>query len=83
MGEEERSESSYLAGKARAGVEVLHLGLELAGCEGRDVARMAMEIAEARNVLRRLCATHGDLDWGDDLHLADVIDKHLGKYLEE
>jgi hypothetical protein len=24
---------------------------------------------------------HGDNDWPDDLHLADVIDKHLARHL--
>jgi hypothetical protein len=31
--------------------------------------------------LRSLCAEFGDNDWPDDLHLADVVEKHLGKHL--
>ena len=34
-------------------------------------------------VLRRLCAEHGDNDWPDELHLADVIEKHLANHLAE
>lgn len=32
--------------------------------------------------LRRLCAAHGDNDWPESLHLADIIEKHLGRHLE-
>lgn len=32
--------------------------------------------------LRSLCEDFGDNDWPDNLHLADVIEKHLGRYLE-
>jgi hypothetical protein len=31
--------------------------------------------------LRSLCGQFGDNDWSDDLHLADVIDKHLARRL--
>lgn len=44
--------------------------------------RMAAERDEAIAILRNLCKTHGDNDWSEDLHLADIIDKHLGKHLE-
>lgn len=33
-------------------------------------------------VLRRICDDHGDNDWDDELSLADIIDKHLGRYLD-
>lgn len=44
--------------------------------------QFAEERIETVAVLRRLCAEFGDNDWDDDLHLSDVIDKHLGRYLE-
>lgn len=31
--------------------------------------------------LRSLCAAFGDNDWSNDLHLADVVAKHLEPYL--
>lgn len=37
----------------------------------------------AISVLRGLCEYFGDNDWDTDLHLADIIDKHLGNYLHE
>lgn len=39
------------------------------------------ERQETIKSLRGLCKDFGDNDWPDDLHLADVIEKHLGKYL--
>ena len=28
--------------------------------------------------LRTLCEIHGDNDWPDDLHISDILGKHLG-----
>lgn len=42
----------------------------------------ASEREETVMVLRRLCEAYGDNDWGPTLHLADVLDKHLGNRLE-
>ncbi len=39
------------------------------------------ERADAVRVLRGLCQEFGDNDWPDNLHLGDVIEKHLGKHL--
>lgn len=33
--------------------------------------------------LRRLCGEHGDNDWPDNLHLPDVIEKHLMRHVAE
>lgn len=51
--------------------------------EERKHACLVIELDETRAVLRRLCNTHGDNDWKDNLHLADALDQHLGRYLEE
>ncbi len=32
--------------------------------------------------LRAVCSDHGDNDWSDRLHLADIIEKHLHRNLE-
>jgi hypothetical protein len=41
------------------------------------------ERADAVRELREICEDFGDNDWEDDLHLADVIGKHLGNALYE
>lgn len=51
------------------------------GAEG-DAHRWAVERADVVAVLRRVCAEWGDNEWGDNLHLGDVIEKHLECYLE-
>lgn len=35
------------------------------------------------SALRNICSTYGDNDWDDDLHLADVIAKHLHRNLND
>lgn len=47
-----------------------------------DGAAMVSELEDVRAALRRVCAEHGDNDWPDDLHLADVVEKHLGRHLD-
>lgn len=48
----------------------------------KKVALLVAEREEAISILRGICADCGDNDWEDNLHLADIIDKHLGKYLD-
>ena len=81
-------EAAFVQGEHAAFRQVL--GVALRGI-GRDapgdaglVARLAAlekERSEAIGVLRRLCKEHGSTDWNDNLHLADIIDKHLGRHL--
>lgn len=47
-------------------------------------AKKAAWIAEKEAVistLREICEEHGDNDWEDNLHLSDVIEKHLRRHL--
>lgn len=34
-------------------------------------------------MLRTICETWGDNDWPDDLHISDIIEKHLLRYINE
>ena len=77
------TEDAYIEGTRHVWRRLLqeacqHLGVDDAGA---GQARWLLEREEARARLRELCAEFGDLDWDDSLHLADVIDKHLGKHL--
>jgi hypothetical protein len=40
-----------------------------------------VERKEVIKYLRGVCKNWGDNDWGDDLHLVDILDKHLFYYL--
>jgi len=33
-------------------------------------------------MLRMVCDDHGDNDWSNELHLADVVEKHLANHLD-
>ncbi len=46
-----------------------------------DRARLVAEREAAVAQLRMLCRDFGDNDWQPNEHLADVVDKHLGRHL--
>lgn len=77
------SEKDYERGSRAAWTAMLRRCLaQLGGKDrARNVWRLEREAAIA--VLRDLCEEYGDNDWHDDLHLADVIEKHLGRHLGE
>lgn len=86
--EEERS---YGIGYKQALIGMLGSVLRGLGYDGLDEAeQVRFELAarlkereEAIVQLRRVCGEVGDNDWEDNLHLADVIEKHLGAYVIE
>ena len=47
------------------------------------VAMLEMVQAETIAALRTICEEFGDNDWDDDLHPADVIEKHLARPLRD
>ena len=76
------SEQDYLRGSKTAYRNMLATCLKhLSDDENIDAARLIYERDEAISVLRDLCKYHGDNDWEDNLYLADIIDKHLGRHL--
>jgi hypothetical protein len=53
------------------------------GYTGRSVESLVLEREQTVAALRSVCADHGDNDWTEELHLADVVDNHLGRYLDD
>lgn len=51
--------------------------------EGVDLnaAAMLLEREEALVTLRDVCGQFGDNDWPNNLHLSDIIEKHLARNL--
>ncbi len=76
----ERAVYRQLLGVALRGLSVDDAPDDLAAAHLR-IARLEAHLADARAGLRSLCDDFGDNDWGDDLYLADAIDKHLGRHL--
>ncbi len=89
MSDGEKRERDWIEGHRAAWRSLL--GRALRELRGDGVAvedpelRAAALLAEREDVrvaLRRVCETYGDNDWKDDLHLGDVVSKHLECYLE-
>jgi hypothetical protein len=46
-------------------------------------AKWILEREATVAALRSVCGAYGDNDWTEQLHLADVVEKHLGRHLDE
>ena len=76
------SEQTWTDGNRAAWTRMLGICLGELGHESPDAARLIIHLEGTRAALRRICAEFGDNDWSDDLHLADVIEKHLERHLQ-
>lgn len=84
MSDESDEKKAYFEGRRSAFRQMLQPCIaELEPGPEREAAIIIGERVDAIAVLRRLCAKYGDNDWTDNLHLGDIIEKHLGKYLED
>lgn len=88
----EAEERIYMRGQAGVYRELLGIALRGLGVEHvpdgeaakeRRIAALEAHLADVRAQLRMLCEDFGDNDWDDDLHLGDVIDKHVGRHLHD
>ncbi len=79
----ESEEAAYELGGRAAWLTLLCEAKKHLGHEGFEREALLIEREEAIMVLKRLCGEFGDLEWDENLHLADIIDKHLGRYIEE
>ena len=78
----EREEEAYVRGSQAAWLRMALVCLSELPARG-TAESWRIERAQAIAMLRQVCEHHGDNDWPDDLHLADVIEKHLWRHLEE
>lgn len=56
---------------------------QLAEQKDARIASLEAHLDGTRKALRIECADLGDNNWSDDLHLGDVIEKHLGRNVRE
>ena len=77
-------ELAYIRGRQSAWVTLLRQACIELGPESKEANadRWRIERAETVRILRQVCACFGDNDWPDELHLGDVIEKHLWRALE-
>lgn len=82
---DEAEEEAYMRGERSALSGVISHCCRHLGYQDTEAQKVAW-IAEREAViaaLRNICADHGDNDWDEKLHLADVIEKHLHRHLPE
>lgn len=74
---------AYTEGYRLALRQHIMLGLAHLGYEGAEkkALQWVVEREQAIGQLRALCKEFGDNDWDEQLHLGDIIEKHLGKHL--
>lgn len=77
------SEHDYINGQRQVWTELLSQAVRALGYENTREQAWIAEREAAIAMLRTICEAHGDNDWPDDLHLADIIEKHLGRHLGE
>lgn len=83
--ESDRRDMLWRMGNRAAWREVLALAMKELGYDDPKFVESnywMWEREAAIAQLRTLCEEFGDNDWDEKLHLADVIEKHLGWYLE-
>lgn len=80
----EKEEAAYALGRRAGWVALLHQALRELGYEDIEAKKAAWvtEREAAIAQLRMACDEFGDNDWPDDLHIADIIEKHLVAYIE-
>lgn len=77
------NEQDYIRGSRAAWHAMLQLCLRELGIDD-PVAGHVRWVSEREHtvaMLRDVCERHGDNDWPENLHLADVVEKHLGRHL--
>lgn len=79
--EEAAYERGERAGLLRA-LQDVTAALGYTSKRGKEASLIA-EREQAIAALRDICLVHGDNDWPANLHLADIIEKHLGRHLDE
>jgi predicted secreted protein len=76
-------EQSYVSGARAAWTQVLRQAMQELDAGEKTIAALVLEREAAVAALRALCAKHGDNEWDESLHLADIIEKHLGRHLDQ
>ena len=74
-------ESGYEEGRRQTATELLALAANMMEGDRPNIADLQKERLMVVTALRRVCEEHGDNEWPDNLHLADVIEKHLARHL--
>ena len=82
--DQELRDLDHERGSRAAWLQMLQICLQNLGYKSEEGGRSAWisEREQAISILRQVCDEFGDNDWPDNLHLADIIEKHLWRNLE-
>ncbi len=83
--EDESDELAWTRGQRAALTSMLAKILGDLGYQDTEATRSKWIVEREQTIakLREVCGDHGDNDWTETLHLADIIDKHLARQLED
>ena len=78
-------EQAWEDGRRAAYRALLRTVLKELGYEDPEAraARWVVEREDAIATLRSICRDHGDNEWENNLHLSDILEKHLQEYLDD
>ena len=81
----ENEERAYSRGARQAWLTIMKEAMRNLGQDSKEWNdnRWRIEREETISTLRDLCGQFGDNDWPDNLHLSDVIEKHLVRPLND
>ena len=79
---DKQGELNYERGNRAAWLSMLGECLRQLGYEDHETQKVAWVKEREATIaaLRSACEAHGDNEWPDDLHLADVVEKHLVRH---
>lgn len=79
------NEQRYMDGNRMAWLHMLQECIRQLGITDPEIQKVAWasERLAAIHTLRMACDEYGDNDWEPNLHLSDIIDKHLVNYINE
>jgi hypothetical protein len=81
---DERIDRAYVRGMEGVWRSLVQQGIANIGPSPvRDLGALHAERHDAVRALREVCALLGDNDWEDDLHLGDIIEKHVLPHIED
>lgn len=79
----DRGERQYVNGYNSAYRELLQVAIRGLGYENVSREQALLLLSQTTAALRSVCGEFGDNDWDDDLHPADIVEKHLSNHLRE
>lgn len=80
MTDEEKQEESYNNGYRAAW---LNIGKQAKSELGASEVDFSIERAQVIEFLRSVCLEFGDMEWDENLHIVDILNKHLFNHVLE